>query len=94
MYSSRCITYGSSVCLGCGLGRGESGCGTPSQFNAECGTINVTRGPKSDAGDTCEWTIEVQDGHIVNVTVSQFHMTDTGKKTVYIDCLQGVFVNC
>ncbi|KAI0232930.1 hypothetical protein LSAT2_016795 [Lamellibrachia satsuma] len=68
----------------CGLGRGESGCGTPSQFSAECGTINVTRGPNSDAGDTCEWTIAVQDGHIVNVTVSQFHMADTGQ-----DCIGG-----
>ena len=87
----KCRMHYSSVCLGCGLGRGESGCDTPSQFNAECGTINVTRGPENDAGDTCEWTIEVQDGHIINVTLSQFHMDDTGKNILY---LQGILLNC
>ena len=74
------------MCLaapGCGLGKGESGCGTRREFNAECGAINVTRGPQGDGGDTCEWTINVQEGNIINITVAQFHMADTGKTGPY-----------
>ncbi len=74
------IAHYSVMWAGCSLGRGESGCGTRSHFSAECGTINVTRGPDSDGGDICEWTIVVQDGHIANVTIEQFHMADTGKE--------------
>ena len=67
--------------VGCGLGRGESGCGTRGQFTAECASISVL-GPGTDASDICEWAITVQEDRIVNVTVDYFHMADTGKCTI------------
>ena len=59
----------------CGLGVGDSGCGTRQTFTSTCGQIEVKDGPDTD---TCEWNIIAPSGNIINVTFTHFSIEDTG----------------
>ena len=60
----------------CGMGLGDSGCGTRRTFTSECGAIDVKKGP--DINTACEWLIDVPEGKLVNLTFHDFTIEDTG----------------
>ena len=63
-------------CAVCGLGSGDSGCGTKQIFTSTCGTIDIQRGPQQD--QNCLWTISVPDGFVISATFTRFHIAETG----------------
>ena len=63
-------------CAVCGLGSGDSGCGTKQIFTSTCGTIDIQRGPQED--QNCLWTISVPDGFVISATFTRFHIAETG----------------
>lgn len=61
----------------CGLGSGDSGCGTRRDFTAQCGSLEITQPPTD--GATCAWSVTSSPGHLINVTFDYFHIPEIGE---------------
>ena len=66
----------------CGIGIGDSGCGIGRVFTANCGHIHVMSGPTPNS--FCDWQISVPEGHVINVTFTEFNIEDTSRLIVVI----------
>ncbi|CAD5116857.1 DgyrCDS5699 [Dimorphilus gyrociliatus] len=72
----------------CGLGIGNSGCGTKRSFTSKCGSFEVDQ--KSERS-TCDWLITTDTNHKINVSFIQFNIPDGGRdcSSNYLELFDG-----